>query len=857
MRRWTIIAAAALSCTAVTLSVPGCSDDGDTFITQVVAGPSDPGNFPGAPVTDHDVATDTGGLSEPGFAWLQFIGTAPNTVDLIRYFPSGAGNTGILLTIGIAGSNFTLFAQHYDGTNFTPPVALAGGNQDPAGIPLIQDAVVTFLNMPGNARNGDALIFWRRSDLDDFNSATIAGPNLRLYYSYLDVSGRANPASGTNNQIRYGFDSLARTVDTVDEDAGAGTNQTHVLAFGGFSDGYHGAAKFIGSGTAAALKSDYQQGDTVGFAGVVWTQAATSSDLARMWFATFDLSAGNTTNGMGTPATLGLDATSFTVDTDFVRPEISTYDGSVFLSYIDAATGDSNLVWQVFGSSAASTSFLTNGFLVNPDGSGDGRINVSSGPELGNYGGPDEGLVNLLGIFEQSNFTAASNNDLYAVQFDPGAGTYAPANDRVEIDADTATNNGNQPVSAVTFVPGTNRTLDLLHVTWLQPRTNNGTDDGIALWTQCIQTTTSGTAPAIGTRTAGTGAVQLDAVTSGANTTGDQVQQFKMQGNVGPGCSGVQSDRFSWHLIWQQDNNPDTLDRLRTRKVTFTPSATTANPVALTLGTERTEDFNAGELANTQSAASPGGWGAVTGADGGGTGGTTGELILYYVRNITATASTLPPSFRAFQKIGNGTPRQIGSLVGGTGAARECVDLRVVLTPTSADTTGSPDWAGTGHHIFLSEIRDDNPGSGAGNEVAMRHRFYDINSTASPIENRFIPAVSSSSAPATLDNVGGGTTSFAPAALTDGSGGTLGAFWAQGGHLWYQQWHPVSRSWLTRSGLITPELVDNHASEAVQGLGIGIHSLPTDPCANLRRFILFYLKPDNAGTNRWHARIRD
>ena len=55
----------------------------------------------------------------------------------------------------------------------------------------------------------------------------------------------------------------------------------------------------------------------------------------------------------------------------------------------------------------------------------------------------------------------------------------------------------------------------------------------------------------------------------------------------------------------------------------------------------------------------------------------------------------------------------------------------------------------------------------------------------------------------------------------------------------------------------TPEYIDNESKEFIGGLGFGFHFTPPNYCTNLRKFVLFYLKPDNSGINRWYARVRD
>ena len=819
----------------------GCTKDGDTFIQEVL-GATLPGNFPGAPVTAHYVGSDGQAFSEP----------TVNGASGLRYFPAGDGVTGIVIyASGVAGAQY-FYAHHFDGSRFTPPVMLAGGNQDAAAAPTTGDAIVLFINKPGDARHGDALVVWRRADLDDFDSSTTAGINKRIFYSYFDRSARDQAASGTNGQVQYGFDSVARIVDTVDE---AGVNVTCMAPWG---DGLHGASFAIGDGIVAGGANFFQQGDTVSFVGIAYIQQPNSSGNLQAWQARFDLSAGNTTNAFSSPGALPMD-TTYSAAADTLLDVFQTYDGSVFTLYADFSATDGNLDWNVYGSTAAPSAFLSNGIMVNAV---DGNNNNSS--PLRGLVGPDEGAVNLVGFFETTGLTNAADNSLFAVQFDQAAGTYNPANDRVEIDAD-ATNGGTAPVLNNNSTPSRpdaavqiNRTGEYLEVAWGQARST--TAAGVALWTRAIQLTRTGTAPAINTRTSGSGAQQVDAVTTGGATTGDQVQSFKFQSGVGYRSQGFQSNRYAVHLIWQQDNNPDTLDRVRTRQVTFAPSAGAGNPAALTLGTERTQDFNVGELANTGSAASPGGFGVVLGVDGGGIGGTAGELDLYYVRNITATASTAPDSFRAFQKRGSGTPREIGSLIGGTGSNRECAFVFAGTTPSNGDITGSPDWAGSLQHILLLESRYDNTADpGIGNNVALRHRVFDKDSTNATIEQRFTPAATSTSPPADLDEPFGQTTTWPVGGLQSafGDGNTAGVIFTQGTQLWYNEFNPISRTWYQSGGASKPELISHEGGSNLFPIAVGLNAPVGTSDQDLRRFIVFWTSVTSGFTFRLRVRVRD
>ena len=65
------------------------------------------------------------------------------------------------------------------------------------------------------------------------------------------------------------------------------------------------------------------------------------------------------------------------------------------------------------------------------------------------------------------------------------------------------------------------------------------------------------------------------------------------------------------------------------------------------------------------------------------------------------------------------------------------------------------------------------------------------------------------------------------------------------------------RTWRNAGGVLTPEYIDNEQTTTITGLELGIHSNPPNFCTNLRKFIVFFSKPDNTGVSRWYARVRD
>ncbi|MHC5021314.1 MAG: hypothetical protein ACYTGX_14630 [Planctomycetota bacterium] len=857
MRKSTLAAVAVLA--GVFASVPGCSDDGDTIINNFTTAASLPGNYPGAPETTHYVATDGGGLSEGAHGATPLarpFGTTSLSTGL-RYFPSGVGGTGITLYLTTQGSNSVLWAQYYDGSRFTPPVSLSGANEDTTVAPFLSEASVLFLNTT-DGRNGDAMIFWRRMDLD---STT---PTERLYYSYFDVSLRSTAADATDPDIRHGFDTTAAAIDQ-------GAAIADVTCIAVFSDGLHGSGIFIGDIAAPIAGPNiyldinlYQQGDPTTFAGVAYVQAPNGSTGPRLHYRSLDFSNGT----LRANQTVVMPGTA-NAAADVVGDLIRVYDGSLFFQVTDVSASETDLCWNVFGT----TAFQGGTDTINPSGTN----HSCDLPEA--LVGPDEGVVNIVGVFKIDNLGAASNKDIWAFQVDPVLAAFNSTNDRVEIDDDLAPANANQPVvdnassvgggNSLQAVP--NRTGEWLLVSWLQQRGNtNSNDDGIALWARGIQLTRSGTAPAIGNRVTNNGgaAFQVDTITTDTGASDDDVKRYK-------NCQqfrylGAQSDRYTTHLIWQQDQTSGGAnDQLRTRGVTFTPSTvSTTAPGQLTGGTPAAPIvFLDGDLSLDGSNAAPsgstgpGGWGNVWGVDGGGsgTGNFTGGLALVYVRNSGSAAS---PSFECMLRRQTGASAwstvNVGSL--GSGGTQQSIGTFGGLSPNNADITGSPDWAGNGIHIAIWEVREANQPLGNSTQ-ALRHRYYD--KTNSDVEaNRFTPQITSGSPPVLADNGQNGSAFLMGAGA---NGETIGIWFLHNGHLWYQQWNPSARTWLSSGGAAAPELVDhgdpaniNFTSNNVQAF-VQTQPAVANPFNEIDHAMVFFQKWDKllVGTLRWYARPRD
>ncbi len=844
-----ITGAALAAVAALTLALPGCTEDGDTVtnVTNIVA--PLPGNYPGADETKHYVASDGTALSEPSHQPTPLVNFATTTAlaSGLRWFPSGVNGAGIALYLTTStGGQFTLWAHHYDGSTFTKAVALLGANQDTSVAPFLSEAQVLFLNTTGT-NNGDAMIFWRSIDQDTTTATE------RLYYSYFDASLRTTGTSTTDPDVRWGFDSTGAAIDQ-------GNAIADVTCLAVISDGTRGEGTFIGD-FAAPIGSGPQtgnhfnitffaQGDATTFAGITYVQPTTVGGPARLHYRMLNFTTGVLSGNSSIPMPASANGA-----TDAVLDLLKTYNGSIFFTAVDVANGENETCWSAYGTTGAPSAFMNTTATLNASGT-----NHDSGSVNGLVGS-DEGLVNLVGRFQTKNLGGATNIDLFAFQVDPATGAFTPANDRVEIDDDPAPANANQPVIDDSAQSTLNRTGELLIVAWRQERGNTNTsDNGTALFARGIQLTRSGTAPALTDRVTAGGAIQVDAITADGGSN-DVVTQFKFQGNLQ--YQGFQSDRNTFHIIWQQDESTGGAnDQARNRSFTFTPSTVgTTQPVQFAAGSEFTLVFKDGELAQNGtnvtpgSNVGPGGWGALWGTDAGGTGSGSfsGGLALCYVRDESSTST---PSYEASMRRQTGatssTTTQVGSIgSGGTAHAILCLGGAF---PNNLDTTTNPNWSGTGIHVIIAEQRAGNQPLGAGT-VTLRHRFFDKSSSSAETA-RFTPQVTGGSPPSAIDSGVPGDMTLVGAGA---NGAGVGVWFTHAGHIWYQVWNPSSRTWLQSGGAPAPELVDHADSSAITGgtpAQIVLSTNPTSAGDELSRAMLFWRKGPT-GNNRWFARPRD
>ncbi|MHC4601515.1 MAG: hypothetical protein ACYS47_21180, partial [Planctomycetota bacterium] len=620
---------------------------------------------------------------------------------------------------------------------------------------------------------------------------------------------RNTPQRSNDPSIRHGFETDVLPLDLTDDDhAGAD------VALAGFaSGGGIGPASFP---TPGGGPNHVRQGDTTAYLVFFWAQASSAGAQVRLHEAAFDLSSTNVGNQFGAPAAIGLESGAGATDV-VLTGAVNEIDGLLLFLKTDGT--DSKLLVSAFDESTGTAgAFATNATEVSPSPAVSPA--TASLPGVGGLFGAEAGLTRVVGVFRFTGDAVAAEVSLFAFQYDPtGAVPFSAANDVAELDAGTGGVGNPYSVWASSFGSNAvmNRTGEWILVPWRQDQAS--TIPVAALWMNVIQTPRIASPPALGL--AVSGAVRVDQALGGQAVT-----DFTVQAETGFG--GFQSDRDRIGLAWAQSSGAG-LDTLRFN----TASVTLGSPPAAAIGSEGSVDFNLGTLSIP----------TVTVLDGGGLGGTPGAPILYYVRDARSSA---PTSVRAYQYRSGAGEIEVGSLAGGIGGTyhpREAQQVRALSTPRNDDVVNHPDWAGLAHHVFVTEFRFlDSAGS-----IALRHRIFDKNSTAIGGADRFTPVADGVTPPATVDT----GVDVGPIWLgTAQAGETVGLFFEQGDHVWYNEFDAASRSWLAN-----PALVDDRRPEPATFPGLLLPFDRDDP-DDLHGAAVYWRKSFSSTTSRLFIRAR-
>jgi hypothetical protein len=253
----------------------GCKRDSDD--TTIIAGNDifTTDNFPGDSVQDGNVADDQRAMSPSGTTMIS--GSLRCTMN---------GDTCQAMITYTTTSDFApevggLYAHHYDGDSWTPPVAIRALDVSSTFPTSTGDIIHGFINTEDHvsndaqARDGDAFIVWRTNDVDD-DGAGPDGVNTCVFVTYFDTSFRDDAARN------YGFQEYASRVN-VQEGVGE-----HVSTIALVTDGLCGEARWTSGGNS------YSYGDPTTDVEIVFRQredaaAPGANDDEALYSATLDL----------------------------------------------------------------------------------------------------------------------------------------------------------------------------------------------------------------------------------------------------------------------------------------------------------------------------------------------------------------------------------------------------------------------------------------------------------------------------------------------------------------------------------------------------------------------------------------
>jgi hypothetical protein len=745
-------------------------------------------NFPGTPVSSHNIAKDGQAFSEGG---ASFNGT-------MRYFPNRSDGTGILLFQCSWGA-VHCYAAYFDGTRFWPSVEILGWMADLndfMGVDVTR-AFVLWLNTANNTvaqglnRHGDAIIVFQRREVD-----TTGTPNSRLYSSYFDRTHAATPQLATDEFVCYGFDTAADLVDTDDD--------YEIAAFGGLSDSWY--SEFYGPVfQAGPIAIAPYSGEETTFAAAFWLKPNAGGGTT-LFTAAFDLSDANTANDFGSQQTF-TPATTFDTD-DAIAPFFWVHNGSILYLVAlanEAPSPDHILLewarWNTASNTLGSATVLSR---VDPNNA------VSAGFPVGVFG-DDHGLGHLYVVgneagFQDTGVGPSVNPDTDAMLYivDLAAATA----EQDEIDNETGT-----PASVAMDISDLKAAIvrdgSWIAVGWKQDYSTTNSND--CLFMEGVQTVLAGgTARSLANSVLGTPVRMNSDYTT--TTNAPVVNEWEFQDLFFR--YGHQSDVLRVNVLFTQDPDAADTDNLQLRTAWMGPvlDPTGSAPPALASGAGSGSDNLVWEndVDHVFWNGNPLDWAEAVDA------GSGGAAHVYFIGDGDGAPLIEgigdDPESRLFHWDGT-TTTEIGGDCPGTGAAtlgfsnaRQVQSYRVIQGPVAADPGNHP---ASYHHVLIVEER-----SAPGTAAALRFRRTDTSASATGAG--YWPPLSEQ--PRTIDTglaeaVSLGSTTNAPPLV---SGDTLGVFFMQANHLYYNE-YSVGGEWYQESGQTRPELVDDVLATNLNG----------------------------------------
>jgi hypothetical protein len=813
---------------ALALLASGCPGEGDTTTVYVTVAKAS--RFPGGTVEANNLAADGLAFSESGHTLTGFtVGTNHSNGDTLYLYTTNSGSCD------------HLWASYFNGTAFTPPVEIQGKLNNPSAGVSLGTALVLWLNTAGLAatagasRNGDAIILFRRQELE-----AGVGDNDRLYSFYFDRSSATTPVHATNANIRYGFDTVADLVDT-DNDYGVET-------FGALSDAFlcHlETLRFSPSGGGMKFT-----GDPTTFVGAFWTKP-TSLGGRQLWSANFDLSDVNANSVFGAEALFTPAAAAAMDGDDAFGQSFAAENGNLF--FVVELNGEEPgarnhrlLEWAKWSSGA-----LVNATILSRTDTA--NTVTAEMPEW--VFGADCGLGRLYAVGRERGYEGTTSPvngdwDLMLYIIDTAASTVQTA------EIDNATGLPTDPaLDAGDLHADMSRDGSWFAVGWRQLYDSASTSCN-CLFMRGVQTVPSG----------GTGRTIAQSITPIVRMNWDY-QSATLYANVEAWDApenqmyklGNQSDLHRMNVLFVQEPDSADLDnyQLRTSWMGITLDTTGAAAPAVPAGpgtqaadrlvweNDRDHTFwgNPWDILSHARAVDAGSGGNVFVyfiGDGDGDSlvetGTDPEARLFFWNGLAASPTAVEIS-------GDGA----GQNTLGFTDARQVEEFNVCVAPFHS---GTSEFAGRYQHIYMREDR-----SAPGTELALRYRCYDTQ--AAGATTGFWPLLTEQ--PKTIDTGEPGEAQMDLNFIPFITATSTAAVFRQNDHVWYNE-YSAGGTWFEKDGLPDPALVDDNDEHPIIFYFTWVpFVIPTAGEADLvSRTMVFFAKMDPvSGDSRMYVRVRN
>jgi hypothetical protein len=800
--------------------------DTERYVFYVTAGSTTPPpSFPGTPVADNNVADD-------GVAF------SPSSVDVdldgedgLFLFTNHANGTGIYLAKMCddfdSPTMWSLWASYFDGTEMSPMVELRGFQQNPNVDYDWGKSRVIFINITGDARDGDAIILFTRTEIDSGTS------DVRLYSAYFDVSEADDAVSTSNAAVHYGFDTVADLVNT-DNDG------FDVDGVGFLTDGiYLMTAEFT---------SDFSftlQGQQVSFVGAVWTEGDGTG--GEMFSAGFDLTSTNTDNTFSTPQQHNPAFRTMDWNDSFDSHFQVTGDCIVYcVEYIDGSPDDDTVI------EAAVYNPVTGGLYSQATLTRDDITdNVYADNKLEVFGAI-QGLDRVYVVGRESGYDNGTNNpdtDLMLYIYDPSDGSKEVA----EIDYHT-TNFLSFPLDVLKMKAELNRTGEVIFIGWIQQHQDAMTGTN-SFYMQAVQTIPTGGA----SRTLANSILAAPETMNSDTTSGTDyanVVDFGIDREV-MYLFGNQSDHLRCNTIFiQEPDNGADADNLSLHhaylKVTLDTTGTA--PPAMVAGSGAISDYSIWE----NDVEFPF-WASISMRhfvcmDSG----TSGQAVVYFVADGDGSpedhtgGNAVEPRLMWWDErnaVGNvteisGDCADTSEYTLGLSNSRQVIynssdsAFNVTSMPYALYTGANADVTASYHNIMFIEQRDV-PGSTS----MLRHRCLDLSLLGAPAD-QFYPNLNSQPFDVSRDVPEGVVVQLGDGPVPQNNT-TFAAYFKQGTHLWYNEYTPgATNTWVLTDGLSDPFL-DFMGTEVVTWNMMAIAPFTIGTFDGLAKLPTFYVKALN------------